>query len=124
MTELWFAASARRSALPMNDFRDGDAEIGRLIATAMEKVGKDGVITVEAAKNLDTELEVVEGMLFDRGHVVLELARVDVTDEREQAGLVIDQQHSGPIGCEISSLFFSSIVEVERPSCSAVDGSR
>ena len=48
---------------------NGDAEIGRLIAEAMEKVGRDGVITVEEAKSIGTELEVVEGMQFDRGYV-------------------------------------------------------
>ena len=48
---------------------NGDAEIGHLIASAMEKVGNDGVITVEQAKSLETELEVVEGMQFDRGYI-------------------------------------------------------
>jgi chaperonin GroEL len=48
---------------------NGDAEIGRFIADAMKKVGNEGVITVEEAKSLDTELEVVEGMQFDRGYV-------------------------------------------------------
>lgn len=48
---------------------NGDAEIGKLIATAMEKVGKDGVITVEEAKGIETELTVVEGMQFDRGYL-------------------------------------------------------
>jgi chaperonin GroEL len=48
---------------------NGDAEIGRLIAEAMEKVGNEGVITVEEAKSLETELEVVEGMQFDRGYI-------------------------------------------------------
>jgi len=46
-----------------------DAEIGNIIAEAMEKVGKDGVITVEEAQSLDTTLEVVEGMMFDRGYL-------------------------------------------------------
>lgn len=46
-----------------------DSEIGKLIAEAMEKVGKDGVITVEESKTMTTELEVVEGMQFDRGYV-------------------------------------------------------
>jgi chaperonin GroEL len=47
----------------------GDAEIGRFIADAMKKVGNEGVITVEEAKSLETELEVVEGMQFDRGYI-------------------------------------------------------
>ncbi len=48
---------------------NGDEEIGRIIAEAMGKVGKDGVITVEEAKGRDTELTVVEGMQFDRGYL-------------------------------------------------------
>jgi chaperonin GroEL len=48
---------------------NGDPEIGRFISEAMQKVGNDGVITVEEAKSLETELEVVEGMQFDRGYI-------------------------------------------------------
>jgi chaperonin GroEL len=48
---------------------NNDSEIGKIIAEAMEKVGKDGVITVEEAQGLDTTLEVVEGMMFDRGYL-------------------------------------------------------
>jgi chaperonin GroEL len=48
---------------------NGDTEIGRYLAEAMQKVGNEGVITVEEAKSLETELEVVEGMQFDRGYV-------------------------------------------------------
>ena len=63
---------------------NSDEEIGRIIAEAMDKVGKDGVITVEEAKGLDTTLEVVEGMQFDRGY----LSPYFVTDpERMEAVL-------------------------------------
>src|ERR1700723_1431526 len=48
---------------------NGDVEIGKFLADAMKKVGNEGVITVEEAKSLETELEVVEGMQFDRGYI-------------------------------------------------------
>ena len=51
----------------------GDERIGSLIAQAMEKVGNEGVITVEESKTMKTDLKVVEGMQFDRGYVALRL---------------------------------------------------
>jgi chaperonin GroEL len=65
---------------------NGDRTIGDLIAEAMEKVGKEGVITVEEAKSLDTQLEVVEGMQFDRGY----LAPYFVTDPDRMEAVLED----------------------------------
>src|SRR5512144_21439 len=63
---------------------NNDKEIGNIIAEAMDKVGKDGVITVEEAKGLDTTLEVVEGMQFDRGY----LSPYFVTDAERMEGVL------------------------------------
>ena len=64
---------------------NNDATIGGIIAEAMNKVGKEGVITVEEAKSMDTSLEVVEGMQFDRGYIspyfVTDPERMDITLE-------------------------------------------
>merc|ERR1712117_255672 len=63
----------------------GDAEVGRMISEAMEKVTKDGVITVEESKSLSTDLEVVEGMQIDRGY----LSPYFVTDQER---LVVEKK--------------------------------
>src|SRR5256714_268336 len=65
---------------------NNDPEIGNLIAEAMEKVGKDGVITVEEAKGLDTTLETVDGMQFDRGY----LSPYFVTDPEKMEAVLED----------------------------------
>ncbi len=65
---------------------NNDMEIGDLIAEAMDKVGKDGVITVEEAKSIETHLEVVEGMQFDRGYISPYMA----TDVENQTAVLED----------------------------------
>jgi chaperonin GroEL len=65
---------------------NGDAAIGELIADAMDKVGKDGTITVEEAKSTDTNLDVVEGMQFDRGY----LSPYFVTDQEDMEAVLED----------------------------------
>jgi chaperonin GroEL len=67
---------------------NNDMEIGKLIADAMDKVGKDGVITVEEAKSMETSLEVVEGMQFDRGY----LSPYFVTNAENMTAVLEDAQ--------------------------------
>src|SRR5258707_1261562 len=79
---------------------NGDAEIGRFIADAMKRVGNEGVITVEEAKSLETELEVVEGMQFDRGYISpyfitnADKMRVDMEDPYIQIKAKIEETTS------------------------------
>ncbi|MDR0357647.1 MAG: chaperonin GroEL [Clostridiales Family XIII bacterium] len=63
------AVNTKEAIAQVGSVSSGDAQIGEMIAEAMEQVGKDGVITVEESKSMDTSLEVVEGMQFDRGYL-------------------------------------------------------
>src|SRR5437762_810701 len=65
---------------------NNDPEIGKIIADAMEKVSKDGVITVEEAKGLETTLETVDGMQFDRGY----LSPYFITDPEKMEAVLED----------------------------------
>lgn len=74
----------KESIAQIASISSGDAEIGKFIADAMEKVGSDGVITIEESRGIETELDVVEGMQFDRGY----LSQYMVTDnEKMEANL-------------------------------------
>ncbi len=93
---------------------NNDSEIGKLIAQAMEKVGKDGVVTVEEGKTLDTELEVVEGMNFDRGY----MNPYFITDGEKQEA-VLDDAYILIYDKKISSMkellpILKSVVETGR----------
>src|SRR5439155_381184 len=86
---------------------NNDKEIGNLIAEAMEKVGKDGVITVEEAKGLETTLETVDGMQFDRGYLSpyfitdemgLKLENAVLNDLGQAKRIVIDKDNSTIVG--------------------------
>ncbi|MGO4937808.1 chaperonin GroEL [Fundicoccus sp. Sow4_H7] len=79
LQELSQPVDSTESIAQVASVSSGDAEIGRLIADAMERVGKDGVITIEESKSIETELSVVEGMQFDRGY----LSQYMVTDNEK-----------------------------------------
>lgn len=69
LQEMSIAVSSKEAIAQVASVSSGDTAIGELIADAMERVGKDGVITIEESKSIETELSVVEGMQFDRGYL-------------------------------------------------------
>jgi len=94
---------------------NGDEEIGKMLAEAMGKVGNEGVITVEEAKSLETELDVVEGMQFDRGY----LSPYFVTDSERMEAVLEDPYillHEKKLGNLQAMLpLLESVVQSNRP---------
>jgi chaperonin GroEL len=94
---------------------NGDTEIGKMLAEAMQKVGNEGVITVEEAKSLETELDIVEGMQFDRGYI----SPYFVTDS-EKMRVVLEDPYILIHEKKLSSLqallpVLESVVQSSRP---------
>ena len=85
-------ATATRSRRSARSPRTATPTIGKMLAEAMEKVGKEGVITVEEAKSIETTLDVVEGMQFDRGY----LSPYFVTDPERMEVVLEDPRHPAP----------------------------
>ncbi len=94
---------------------NGEAEIGKMIAQAMQKVGNEGVITVEEAKGINTELDVVEGMQFDRGYVSpYFITNADkMTAELDQPYILIHEKKLS--GLQPMLPLLESIVQSGRP---------
>src|ERR1700741_4905392 len=94
---------------------NNDETIGRIIADAMEKVGKDGVITVEEAKSMETSLDVVEGMQFDRGYLspyfVTDPERMEVV--LENPFILIHEKRSGAMRALLPVL--EQVAQAGRP---------
>ena len=84
LKEMSVPVSSKESIAQVAAVSSGDEAIGELIAEAMEKVGKDGVITIEESQSMETELSVVEGMQFDRGY----LSQYMVTDNEKMEAVL------------------------------------
>jgi chaperonin GroEL len=94
---------------------NGDASIGKMIANAMQKVGNEGVITVEEAKSLDTDVEIVEGMQFDRGYIspYFVTNAEKMTAELEDAYLLVFEKKLS--GLQAMLPLLEAIVQTSKP---------
>lgn len=84
LSEISVPVDSKGAIANVASISSGDSEVGDLIAEAMEKVGQDGVITIEESQSIDTSLDVVEGMQFDRGY----LSQYMVTDNEKMEAVL------------------------------------